>query len=143
MAVNIKIKIKSQTGKEIETIALVNSGFRSDAPEVIIPLKVAEKLDINPQLIENARIEKYEIAGGEVLSCYSIPDAVWVKIITEDKETEEVKCICTIMSHEREVIISDKLASALKIAIEDVGEGIRRFRGEQKLRKSFPPQFWV
>ena len=47
------------------------------------------------------------------------------------------------MPHEREVIISDKLASALKIAIEDIGEGIWRFRDEQKLRKSYPPKYWI
>lgn len=46
---------------------------------------------------------------------------------------------------ENEVLISDRLASKLKISIEDPAEGIWRFRDEPltKKRLSEKPKYWM
>lgn len=144
MAVNLKISIKVRTSeKKIVGIALANAGFRSDAPEIIIPPIIAEKLGIMEKLIENGIIEQYEIAGGEYFSCYSLKNGVEIQVITEDRTAPPVIANCTMMRHEKEIIMSDKLISACKIVIEDAGEGIWRFRDENILRKSELPQYFT
>ena len=47
-------------------------------------------------------------------------------------ETEEVDADIVISHLADEPLISDKLAGALKIAIEDLAEGLRRFRWKPK-----------
>lgn len=143
MAVRIRIRIESLKGKKeiIETIALVNTGYESEEPEIIIPIKLAEKLGIWPKLPENSRIEEYGTVGG-IIKLYWIPYCVKVKILTKDKTSKYVRSHVTISEFEREVLLSDKLAGALGIVIENIGKGYWRFPNEKKIRKSEKPEKW-
>lgn len=38
--IRVKVKIK-RTGKEVETVALANSGYGSEEPEILIPTRLA------------------------------------------------------------------------------------------------------
>jgi hypothetical protein len=44
---------------------------------------------------------------------------------------------------EVEVLISDRLADELMIAIEKPGEGLWRLRGESTVRRSEKPEIWL
>ena len=57
---------------------------------------------------------------------------VKVKVLVEDVEIEEVDVDIVVSHLAGEPLVSDKLAGALKIAIEDPAEGLRRFRWEPK-----------
>jgi len=59
------------------------------------------------------------------------------------EESSEVETTPLISSIE-EVLISDKLASKLRIAVEDPAEGLWRLRSDtiDKLRRSSSPQKW-
>lgn len=144
MAVRVKLKLRSRTtGKELEVIALVNSGFETDKPKLLVPIKVAELLGLWPSIPTTYCLRDYFTAGGPIRKIV-IPDELFVKIIVE-YETPEVLCDLIISTIEDEVLISDKLASKLGIELIDIGEGIWRLKSDKEniLRKSFERQIWI
>ena len=61
MAVRVKLK----TGKgQVVTSALANTGFETEEPEVVLPLKVAELLGIYPSPPPGSTLEEYSAVGG-------------------------------------------------------------------------------
>jgi predicted aspartyl protease len=59
VAVRVKIKVDSTGGKSFKTIALVNTGFETPWPQLLLPIKAAEKLSLWPNLPTEAKIEIY------------------------------------------------------------------------------------
>jgi len=57
-------------------------------------------------------------------------EGVEAKVVAEDRVSEAVRCGVAISELEDEVLLSDKLISALGLVIEDAGEGLSRFRAE-------------
>lgn len=45
MGVRVRVRIKVG-GKAVDEIALVNSGFESDEPDIAVPVSVAQKLGV-------------------------------------------------------------------------------------------------
>ena len=144
MAVRVEIKVDLIGGRSLKAIALVNTGFETFKPQLLLPIKVAEGLDLWPDLPGEARVEIYDTAGGP-MRVYIIPDAAQVSILTEDRESKSPSSDIVISHTEVEVLISDKLAGQLKVLIEDPGEGIWRFRDDlpDKRRTSKPPEYWT
>ncbi|MEL9998121.1 MAG: hypothetical protein QXH99_06490 [Sulfolobales archaeon] len=138
MAVRIKLRLR-YCGKVLETSALVNTGFETPNPQILLPIKVAERLSLWPELPKDTLVEIYDTAGGPV-RVYRVRNAVNVEI-----PERGISVIAdSVISHtEVEVLISDKLADELMIVIERPGEGIWRFRDENILRKSEKPEIWL
>ncbi len=144
MAVRVRLRVKcAVTGKEVDVIALVNSGFEALTPKLLIPIKVAEILGLWPSLPKEAFSKSVETAGGPA-SKYVVPKSLSVKVALEDRDTEEVPCDAMISSIEREVLISDKLAGELGIILEDIGEGVWRLKDDNPgvKRRSENRQLW-
>jgi len=135
MAVRLKVKLRSEGG-EIYAVALANAGYEVEEPEVTLPEETAKTLGLLPELPKGAKIVEYATVGGGKIKVYWIPKAVEVSVVTEDRTVGPVLSNVAIVAGESEVILSDKLIDALEIVIEKAGEGIWRFRGEQKLRKT-------
>lgn len=78
------------------------------------------------------------------MSLLSIPSALQVVLLVGESEKGPVTANALVARDETEVLISDKLAGALGIAIEEPGEGLWRLREEplDKTRKSVPPEEW-
>ncbi len=144
MAVRLKLRLKLlKTGKTYDIIALVNSGFETITPQLLIPRKLAEELGIWPDMLPRAKIVTYGTPGGVVRN-YLISDAVMVSVIEQDLETQEESADITISEIEEEVLISDKLAGKLGIVLEDIGEGLYSLKADPKrtIRKTHMPQYW-
>lgn len=62
MGVRIKIRIRSYQS-EVETSALVNTGFETDEPEILLPANLAKDLGLYPP-IEGSKLEEYSVVGG-------------------------------------------------------------------------------
>jgi hypothetical protein len=140
--VRIKIKLSSlKAASSLEVNSLLNTGFGTEEPEVLIPVKVAEKLSLWPQLPEGAVIRPYETAGGITRMCHLVK-AIEIYGITEDKTSKAIKCNLVISEIEQEVLLSDTAISELGIVIEDAGKGLWRFKNEVKVRTSVEPQYW-
>jgi len=144
VAVRVRSRIKLLDGRMLEATALVNTGFETEKPQLLLPVKAAEKLGLWPNLPPETRVEIYDTAGGPMRT-YVISDAAEVNILTEDRESMTISSDICISHTEVEILISDMLAGRLRIVLEDPGEGIWRFRDDtpNKKRVSEAPQRWV
>ena len=61
-----KAKVKGK-GVDVETSTLVNSGFEATEPQLIIPLNLAETLNLTSSEMD---IEDFDVAGGSKISGY-------------------------------------------------------------------------
>jgi hypothetical protein len=132
MAVRLRLRIKVDE-KNIDVIALLNSGFEAPTPQLLISIDDAKALSLWPP--EEAHEVVLETAGGP-LRAWFYPRKAMVKILTEDSESKEVLTDIIVSPTADEPLISDMLAEELEIAVESFGRGLWRFRWEQKLRKS-------
>lgn len=137
MVITIPIEVK-RNNESISTSALVNSGYESEQPEIHIPLALARRLGFK---LEYVRSEKYKVVGAEV-STYIIGE-VYVRINTEDRVTEWIRSRAVCVLGEYEVIISDSLAEELGIELIKPKKGLWRLHGENTLRESAEPHYWI
>ncbi len=130
MAVRLRLKLKRvSSSEELNVIALLNSGYEADSPQLMIPIDIAKSLGLWPPQ-QLAREAIFETAGGP-LRVWIIPRVVITEVIC-DVKSREVLTDIVISPLADEPLISDILASELEIAVEDFGRGLWRFRWEPK-----------
>ncbi len=141
MVVRVRIRIESEQAA-IETIALANSGYESETPQVLIPIRLAQTLGLWPPR-EGFEESEFETAGGP-LRVWIVPRVCKVRVRAGDVESREAEVDAVISPLADEVLLGDKAISELEIALEDAGRGFWRFRWEpsDKLRRSEPPKYW-
>ncbi len=143
MPVRVKLKVKSKVSNEtVETIALVNSGFITEKPQLLIPKKFAQKLNLWPPPPE-AYVIELGTAGGPVRN-FIVPNSLEVKIVEPDRETKNTLCDAIISHIEEEVLINDKLGEELGIIILGLASGKWKLVDDpdNKVRQTYPPQYW-
>jgi hypothetical protein len=128
MACRVKIKIRREN-KIIETIALLNSGFESDA------LDIAKKLGLWP--LHSTTTAILDTGGGETVNPY-YEFCAELELILEDKESKKIKLNIIVNSYIDEVAISDCVASELGIMLLDFKKGLWRLKDDplEKIRES-------
>jgi hypothetical protein len=141
VGVRVRVRISSKMGSAVEAASLLNTGFESESPEVLVPVRVAEALGFWPKLPEGAVIRAYETAGG-VVRMPTVEEGIEVQVVASDRITSPIKCLLVISEEEREVLLSDKAIEEFGIVIEGPGSGIWRFKDEPVLRESVAPQYW-
>ena len=143
MGVRGRVRIRA-VGKEVETSALVNTGFESNLPEVILPTPVAERLGLYPEFKPGTRAEEYSVVGGETIVGYMVPASVHVQVVAEGVESSPILASATILHGEEEVIIGDRLAEDLGIVVLAPASGLWRFRWDPSglKRPSAPKERW-
>ena len=122
-------------------VALINSGYEADTPQLIVPVSIAKELSLWPPP-PDAREMTFETAGGP-LRVWLIPRAVKAQVVAEDACSREVSTDIAISPLAEEPLISDVLAGELELAVEDFARGYWRFRWEpiEKTRQSEKPYF--
>ncbi len=134
MAVRVKLLIKVN-GKTKEVVALVNSGYEADSPQLMIPHGIARELGLWPPPTASRELV-YDTAGGPV-KVWLIPSVAKAKVVAEDQvSSKEVLIDLVVSTYVDEPLISDALASAFEIVIEDPYRGLWRFKWEDKVRES-------
>ena len=135
MAVRVKLRIMRESSV-VDVVALVNSGYEADTPQLMIPVVIARTLGLWPPP-PDSREHVFETAGGP-LRVWVVRRGARVKVVADSVESREVLVDLVISPLADEPLISDVLAGALEIAVEDFAEGLWRFRWEQPgvLRKS-------
>lgn len=133
MGVRVKVEVE-YGGKRVAAVALVNTGFEGDVPEILIPVDLAERLGVWPRLPEGTVIESYRTASG-IMRVYRIPGA-GVRLVTEEGVKDPVGSFIVVAEYADEALINDQLISAMGIVIEDPAKGLWRLRGEDKVRRS-------
>jgi len=135
----VRIRLKLKRGELVrEVVALVNSGYEADTPQLLVPVGLARELGLWPPG-PNAFETTFETAGGP-LRVWVYRRAVRVWAVAEGASSDEVEADIVISQLADEPLISDKLAGALSIAVEDFAEGLWRFRWEpvERARRSEP-----
>ncbi len=143
MAVRVRLRIRSRSnGKELKTNALVNSGFETLKPQLLIPAKTAEILGLWPRIPKEYIVKDYMTAGGPT-RMYVLVDEVEVYVDVE-YSTNPVISDLVISTIEDEVLVSDKLAGKLGIIVYDFAEGIWRLKtdSEEVRRVSEEREVW-
>ncbi|MHA1606698.1 MAG: hypothetical protein ACTSWP_04020 [Candidatus Freyarchaeota archaeon] len=138
MAVRVKLKVNSGITEKTLT-ALVNTGFESETPDLLLPVTIAEELGIWPPT-SSIMLDEYSTVSGSI-SLATLPKAVKVQAVSGDKASREVTCNVVVSPQESEVLISDMLAEELGIVILKAGRGYWRFIDDPQnvVRISEPP----
>lgn len=127
MAVRVKLRIE-RSDRSAEAVALVNSGYEADTPQLMIPTGLARELGLWPPP-PDSREEVFDTAGGP-LRVWIIRGAATVWVVAGDVESTRVKADLVISPLADEPLISDALAEMLEIVVEGFWRGLWRFRWE-------------
>jgi hypothetical protein len=73
MGVRVRVRIKYGDAS-LDLVALVNTGYETDVPEILVPASVAKKLGIYPRLPDGTIIGTYKTAAG-LMKAYRIGGA--------------------------------------------------------------------
>ena len=133
MAVRVRARILNPEAKtEVETTLLLNTGYESAGPKILLPERLAEKLGIP---IGSQEVEARTSLGMGRL--YAPGLKVLVEVGGRRAEAE-----VRISRVENEAIANDALIEELGIEILRAGKGVYRFSGETTERKSETPEYW-
>jgi len=129
--VAIRLRLRLERGvRAIEVVALVNSGYETIEPEILLPEPYARQLGLFPNLPPGAVVKEYRLADGSTTRLVRIPKAVDVSVVEDDRVVGGVTANVLVSEGADEPLISDKLAGKLGIVALDFGEGIWCFRDE-------------
>jgi len=145
VAVRVRLRVKNNlSGKVVEAVALLNSGFETLKPQLLIPVKLAEVLGLWPSLPESSYVKEYGTAGG-ITKTYVVPENLVVCVVTDGRCSPTAVSDSVISLLEEEALIGDKLAGKLGIMVFDFAEGIWKLKIDppDKMRESEPPQYWT
>jgi len=139
----VRVKIRIFIDKPIECVALANSGFETDTPQVLVPTNFLLKNKINTKKLRKPETLEYDTAGGPIIM-YVYHQACNVRVIENDKNSQDITTDLVISPIEREVIMSDALIEELGILIISPRRGFWKFLDDppEKIRQSYPKQYW-
>jgi hypothetical protein len=141
MAVRVRLRVRSKSA-EVESSALVNTGFEAETPQLLLPTPLARQLSLYPPPPTASLIE-VGTAGGPI-RVFFVRDAVEVWVLAGDREIGPRTADVIISATETEVLISDKLAEDLGIVLIAPGSGRWKFIDDPPdvIRRSERPQYW-
>jgi hypothetical protein len=142
LRVRLRLRVRGREGF-VDTSALVNTGFETEAPQLLLPLRLASVLGLWPPPLE-AQLLEFGTAGGPVKN-YVVPNSLEVWVLGGDRVVGPVVSDAVISNVELEALINDKLAGALGIVILNPATGEWRFRDDDAsvIRRTEPPQYWL
>ncbi len=138
--VRIKIIINQKT---LEAVALANSGFETDYPQLLVPKNFILLNNVDLERIGSPKQIEYDTAGGSIVM-YVYPRICRIKLVDKDLESKEVLSDLVISPIEREIVMSDALIEELGIILLSPRKGLWRHFSDpvDKTRISYPPQYW-
>lgn len=141
MAVRVRVKM-SPAGRSrrasVETVAVANSGFESASPEVLLPIRGAERLGLWPPP-RRARVERFESPAAS-FPMLLVARAVRVSLASHPRLA--VIASAVISERETEVVLNDHLVEALRLELIAPARGLYRIGPRGCLRASDPPETW-
>jgi hypothetical protein len=78
MAVRLRLRVRGKSRGVVETIALLNSGFETPTPQLLIPVSIAKSLNLWPP--EGAYEVTLDTAGGP-LRAWFYPRSAYVSVM--------------------------------------------------------------
>ena len=139
MGVRVRVLLRKGS-RHVETTALLNTGFESAEPDIVLPARLAEELSMRS---ETGDLIRLDTAGGP-LECAFIERGLDLELLLADREGPRITCNVIISPHEREVLLSDKVIEELGIQIMSAKSGRWRLRDDPPglERPSAEPTYW-
>jgi len=140
MACRVRVKLRRDS-RVIETSALVNSGFETDAPDIVVPVELAKRLGLWPP--RETSFTVLDTGGGEVSTPY-FESAVELELTLTDREPRRIIVNVIVNPHVHEVLLSDYVASMLGIILLDLKRGFWRLVDDPygKVRETAKLEEW-
>ncbi len=139
MGVRVNLLLRRTSGANLTASALLNSGFESDEPHIMLPRRAAERL--YDQLPLETTAETIGTAGGDV-EILAPSERILARVVIEERQGPEVSVRVFISDDEPEILISDMAIDALGVEIKSPGKGLWRFADEEEIRHSAAYQIW-
>jgi len=97
----VRVRLRIRRGKrEIESSALVNTGFEAEDPEILLPAKLAEELGLYPPGT-GAIIQEYDVVGG-VAILVKCSERIHVEVEAEDRRVAFIEAVPVVSAGESE-----------------------------------------
>jgi len=135
-AVACRVKVRLRVGGRVfEGVAILNSGFETDGPDVAIPVHAARELGLWPPTTR--ALAALETGGGDVLLPY-YESCGTLELVLPDREPKVVRVNVIVNPHIDEIAISDYVASELGVILIDFKKGLWKLADDppQTLRHS-------
>jgi len=122
----VRVRVKIEVGdRSVELPALLNSGFESDEPDVVVPVSVAEALGLWPP--HSFRLEEVATAGGDV-RVFVFPRQGRIRLLLGTDYEPEITCNILVNPHVDEVLLSDYVIDELGIVVLSFRRGLWRHK---------------
>lgn len=140
MGCRVRVRIKCGS-RVVETSALVNSGFETDAPDIIVPLELAKKLGLWPP--RELSYTVLETGGGEVSAVY-LESVAELELVLLDREPRKCLVNVIINPHVHEVVLSDYVSAHLGIVLLNIKKGLWKLEDDPigLIREPEKPEEW-
>jgi len=123
----VRVKVRVVIGVRVfEVIALANTGFETDEPQLLIPYNLLMEKNIDTSDLGKPTLLEYDTPGGSV-TMYVYPKACRVSIVEPDRSSREVIADLVVSLTEREVLMSDALIEELGVVIISPRKGLWKF----------------
>ncbi len=139
MAMRVRVRLRSGS-RDVVTSAVINTGFKTDTPNIAIPTPLARMLGLWP--LSGGELISLETGGGET-EAYLVNNALSLSLELEDRVVGPIMVNAIINPNISEVLISDYVTTQLGIVILNAKEGLWRLMDENKVRKSVEPTYWL
>jgi len=142
MGVRVKLRV-TMGGRVVETVALANTGFETDEPQLLVPQAFLTRNSVSLEVLGRPLVVEYDTAGGPTLM-HVYPKACKVAVVEPDRTSGEVEADLVVSLIEREVLMSDALIGELGVDIVNPKAGLWRFIDDAAgvIRRSYKPQLW-
>uniref|UniRef100_A0A7C3WUU4 Clan AA aspartic protease n=1 Tax=Thermofilum pendens TaxID=2269 RepID=A0A7C3WUU4_THEPE len=140
MGIRVRVRLLVE-GREVEAVALVNSGFESRDPDICVPLGLAKVLGLWPPA--SFESEEAMTAGGEV-PLFRLPARAEVQLLAGGEVKSRSPCSVVVNPYVDEVLLSDYLIDELGIVPVSFRRGLWRHRSDPEgiVRESEEPRYW-
>lgn len=136
MPIRVRVQLKRDE-RVVDGVALVNSGYEApEEPEIHLPLKLVSMLGFKLKERETYR------AVGVNVEAY-ILGYIDVRVVEAERSSSWIRARAVCTKDEYEILLSDHLTESLGIEPIKPASGYWRFSGEEKLRPSAKPQYWI
>ncbi|MBI4704943.1 MAG: hypothetical protein HY744_27880 [Deltaproteobacteria bacterium] len=139
MAARVPLLVTAPSGASLRCAAILNGGFESEEPAVLLPGSAAVQLYSSyPRGTGSA---SGDAATGEV-ELRILPWPVSACLSVPARTCPLVACTAAVSDGATEVLLSDSAIDALGLRVESFRLGCWRFADESLVRASEPPQIW-
>ncbi|MBI4614323.1 MAG: hypothetical protein HY720_11985 [Planctomycetes bacterium] len=140
MPVVVAIRVeRSSTPGALESAAILNGGFGSEVPCLLLPRQAA--LLLFPEYPAGMVPVGGATAGGRATFLASREELA-ARVREPDRDGPAIAFRVVVSEHDDEILVSDSGIDALGVEVKKHGEGLWRFDGETRIRRSVPRRRW-